>query len=668
MAKRILKRSQLLKIVAEENGERYQVDEIDKCFDEQTDSEEEIIIEASDVEDEISCESDTEYMPISKGKTPARSRRARIQNTNRKVSAVKRKTSAAKRKVSLVHLESKEFIGKDDTKWAKVPFPELRSENQIKINDQVTIEFIGEDGAEWAQEAFPETISEKQIQIHDQVTIPDKYSIISPIDIFKLFFTDVVCEEIVRFTNMEAIRVGKSIEQWKMVDVVELHAFIGLLIAAGHMKCCNQNYRSFWHPFYGSTLFQATMGLTRFEQLLRFIRFDDKSTRSERRVSDKLCPIRSIWEQVTGKFGEYYIPSDNLTVDEQLMPCRCRCCFIQFMPKKPDKYGIKIFWLCDSKTAYPLKGLVYTGKDGNKRAVGLAGNVVESLCSPYFGTNRNITMDNYFTSLPLAESLLSKGLTLVGTLKKNKTCVPDNFLPNKSKLEGSTMFGFREKMTLVSHVPKVGKAVLLLSSMHHTDKIITEDGQKPISEINKYYNKTKSGVDTMDQMVHEYMTKRKTNRWPFSLFMNLLDVTNIAAYVLWSKKFPLWNAKKSNKRHLFLRALGEDLVSSHIERREKIPQLRKTCRTAISNFFLHSQCSNSVNKSSSSILVHPHESNSVNKSSSSNSLPPDAKRRKCHLCPPQISRKQKQVCNKCKKNVCNEHSISTRQCSACKKP
>lgn len=300
----------------------------------------------------------------------------------------------------------------------------------------------------------------------------------------------------------------------------ELHAFFGLLIIAGHMKSCNENYRVFWHPFYGSKIFKATMGLTRFEQLLRFIRFDDKSTRSARRKTDKLCPIRTIWEKVTNNFKKYYIPSKNLTIDEQLMPCRCRCSFIQFMPKKPDKYGIKIFWICDSATAYPLQGLVYTGKNGENRTVDLAKTVVETLSESFHNTNRTITTDNYFTSFPLAQSLLSNGLKLVGTLKKNKTCVPVEFLPDRKKEEGSTMFGFQRDITLVPHVPKVGKAILFLSTLHHSNNIITDQVKKPISQINKHYNATKSGVDTMDQMVHEYKTKRKTNRWPFSFFMN----------------------------------------------------------------------------------------------------------------------------------------------------
>ncbi|KAI4823559.1 hypothetical protein KUCAC02_012621 [Chaenocephalus aceratus] len=48
-----------------------------------------------------------------------------------------------------------------------------------------------------------------------------------------------------------------------------------------------------------------------------------------------------------------------------------------------------------------------------------------ALSSAIRHTGRNITMDNFITSIPLAEKLLEKNLTLVGTLRQNK---PDNHL------------------------------------------------------------------------------------------------------------------------------------------------------------------------------------------------------------------------------------------------
>ena len=46
--------------------------------------------------------------------------------------------------------------------------------------------------------------------------------------------------------------------------------------------------------------------------------------------------------------------------------------------------------------------------------------------------------------------------------------------------------------------------------MHRVGEM-TGKNDKAISEINKYYDLTKGVVDTFDQLIHEYMIKRKTN-------------------------------------------------------------------------------------------------------------------------------------------------------------
>ena len=46
---------------------------------------------------------------------------------------------------------------------------------------------------------------------------------------------------------------------------------------------------------------------------------------------------------------------------------------------------------------------------------------------------RNITMDNFFTTVPLAEKLLKENLTIVGTLRKCKRDVPAIMKPSKSR-------------------------------------------------------------------------------------------------------------------------------------------------------------------------------------------------------------------------------------------
>jgi len=66
------------------------------------------------------------------------------------------------------------------------------------------------------------------------------------------------------------------------------------------------------------------------------------------------------------------------------------------------------------------------------------------------GTNRNVTTDNWFTSIELAEQLRVKKLTLVGTLKKNKCEVPPHMLIVKNLPLMTTRFLHAPEMTLLS--------------------------------------------------------------------------------------------------------------------------------------------------------------------------------------------------------------------------
>jgi len=58
------------------------------------------------------------------------------------------------------------------------------------------------------------------------------------------------------------------------------------------------------------------------------------------------------------------------------------------MTKKPSKYGIKIWMMCDCATKYMMNAEVYLGKENNEVARGLASDVVCTLVQPISGQDR----------------------------------------------------------------------------------------------------------------------------------------------------------------------------------------------------------------------------------------------------------------------------------------
>ncbi|CAG4978689.1 unnamed protein product [Parnassius apollo] len=100
-----------------------------------------------------------------------------------------------------------------------------------------------------------------------------------------------------------------------------------------------------------------------------------------------------------------------------------------------------------------LSSIIYTGKDSTPRELPVAEYYALELSNSIHGSNRNITHDNLFTSIPAAEKLLTKNVTTVGTMKRNKTEIPTHFLETTNRLKNTSMFAVHDELTLLSYVP-----------------------------------------------------------------------------------------------------------------------------------------------------------------------------------------------------------------------
>ncbi|CAH2088905.1 unnamed protein product [Euphydryas editha] len=186
-----------------------------------------------------------------------------------------------------------------------------------------------------------------------------------------------------------------------------------------------------------------------------------------------------------------------------LVPSRGRCLFRIYMKSKPAKYGLKIMCLCNAKTHYLFNAFIYSGRERDlpANATLIPTRTVMKLAEPIYGTNRNITGDNWFSSIELIEALIEKNLIYVGTIRKNKKEIPPQFLPHRSRVVLSSLYGFQRNKTLLSFVPKKNVSNSLVFSMHHAP-VTNSETKKP--EIIDFYDSTKGGVDALDQKCAAY--------------------------------------------------------------------------------------------------------------------------------------------------------------------
>lgn len=223
---------------------------------------------------------------------------------------------------------------------------------------------------------------------------------------FSLIIDNHIIEHIRKCTEIEALRVLKT--DWTLT-VAELYAFLGILYGRGAYEAKNLKISYLWSEKWGPDFFSKTMSRNKFTEILRFIRFDKKNERSQRLRTDKFAMISEVWNRFIANSQNCYKPGENLTVDEQLFPTKARCKFTQYMPNKPDKFGIK-FWLAsDVNSKYLVNGFPYLGKDDIRpQSTSLSEFVVLKLVEPYTGHGRNITTDYFFHKSVPSEKIIIK--------------------------------------------------------------------------------------------------------------------------------------------------------------------------------------------------------------------------------------------------------------------
>ena len=105
---------------------------------------------------------------------------------------------------------------------------------------------------------------------------------------------------------------------------------------------------------------------------------------------------------------------------------------------------------------------------------------------------------------------------------------------------------------------------------HASRQAIDNNNPKKKPDEILFYNSTKGGVDQMDQNVRYYSCKRQTKRWPFVLWMNMMDIAAMNSEIMFSVQHPTYHGKINDKRRLFLKDLVEELVKPQITVRSKL--------------------------------------------------------------------------------------------------
>ncbi|XP_031346858.1 uncharacterized protein LOC116173496 [Photinus pyralis] len=177
---------------------------------------------------------------------------------------------------------------------------------------------------------------------------------------------------------------------------------------------------------------QNSMPVNRYESILRHLHFTnnlDLDTNS----TDKLKKLRPFLDKLQKNFLSATEPEEYQAIDEQIVPLKGRLSIKQYLPKKPKKWGVKL-WVRAGVSGYMYRFEVYQGAGGGREAIsdfGACGDVIRRLSDDIQHKNHKLFFDHLFCSVPLLQELKQRKIWATATApvlqedeKKNESNSP----------------------------------------------------------------------------------------------------------------------------------------------------------------------------------------------------------------------------------------------------
>lgn len=169
------------------------------------------------------------------------------------------------------------------------------------------------------------------------------------------------------------LRPKSRLKKRTEVNIDEMKTFLGIVMWMGLTP--QPNLASYWSKiFLYHSEIPKYMTRNRFEIILRTFHC---SNNAECPPDDRLYKIRNLVDLLVEKFKMWNMPSENMCIDESVIPFVGRLSFRQFIKHKRHRYGIKVFKLCINN-GYTIDFKIYAGQESIP-GVGISTKIVMEL-------------------------------------------------------------------------------------------------------------------------------------------------------------------------------------------------------------------------------------------------------------------------------------------------
>ena len=368
---------------------------------------------------------------------------------------------------------------------------------------------------------------------------------------------------------------------WKPISSDEMYIFLGLLMVMG----INQLPRigMYWstHPMVGGPKIfcSKVMSRGRFLCILKFLRFGPPHLVEKGKPKTRIEPFLDLLRR---KCKDILEPGMHIAIDEALKLWKGRLLFKQYIKTKRSRFGIKIFFLCPSDpnfSGYSWTFAIYYGKDSDFDSddpqashLSKSEQVVVYLMRDLLCVRRHVITDNWYTSLRLAEYLLTKDTLLTGTIRADRG--PPEMLRREKLQKGQAAFARKGDVLVLKYQDK--KDLHLLTTKYTAGykeytRCYSEGHvsfKKKPSTVTEY-NELMGSVDKADQLLQPYSPERKSLAWLKKLGIHIMHRALLNSHLVYKKQQgPDYKVDFLN----FTIKVAEQMVSQHSEGAKDILQ------------------------------------------------------------------------------------------------
>ena len=193
----------------------------------------------------------------------------------------------------------------------------------------------------WKEQDAAPTIPPFTAESKVHATLPDSPT---PLNFLDIYFDESFYNLLVTQTNLYARQFMETHEnlprysrntQWKDVTVNEMKRFLAIYFLTGIIK--KPELSQYWstNPLLKTPIFGEMMSRNRFQTVLEFLHFNDNRNYDPNDPNrDRTFKVRPLVENLVQKFKTASTPSQNASIDEELMLWKGRLQFKQYITNK----------------------------------------------------------------------------------------------------------------------------------------------------------------------------------------------------------------------------------------------------------------------------------------------------------------------------------------------